>query len=160
VYGTFEQSANGGAPGSLLFAKEFVMWKLALIAMGFAACASGTRALDLETAQRAGARLDLTATAVDGAMAITPSAKSPRLPSADRIARRIRFELGDTAQAKVEMCITPEGRVARVALLESSKLAAFDQALLRDTAEWQFAALPGPSTIEHCRAMKISYRAW
>jgi TonB family protein len=137
------------------------MWKLASIAIVCAACASGTKGLDLENAQRASVRLDLTATPTDGtAMAMTPSAKSPKLPSVDRIARQIRFELGDTAQAKVEMCITPEGRVARVALLESSKLAAFDQALLRDTAEWQFAALPGPSTIEHCRKMKIDYRAW
>ena len=136
------------------------MWKLASIAIVCAACASGTKTLDLETAQRASVRLDLTSVPADGAIAMTPSAKSTRLPTVDRMAKKIRFELGDTAQAKVEMCITPEGRVARVALLETSKLAAFDQALLRDTAEWQFAALPGPSTIENCRAMKIEYSPW
>ena len=136
------------------------MWKLASIAIVCAASAAGTKGLDLETAQRASVRLDLSAMPADGAVAMTPAARSPKLPTVDRMAQQIRFELGETARAAVEMCITPEGRVARVALLESSKLAAFDQALLRDTAEWQFAPLPGPSTISHCRAMKIEYRPW
>jgi len=115
--------------------------------------------LDLENARSAGVSLDLSAPA-QGAVAVVSTAIDTKVPNVDQIGRRVRFELGDTARAKLEMCIKPDGRVARVALLETSRLAAFDQALLRDATDWQFAALPGPSTIEHCRPVNIEYRAW
>ena len=139
------------------------MWKLAslvLVSALVVACAAGTQGFDLETAQRAHVQLELSAQPADEAVVVKRHVIAPKLPRVDRIAQRVRFELGDSATARLELCVKPDGGVARVALLESSQLAAFDQALLRDTEEWQFAALPGPSTMTSCRAVKIEYGDW
>lgn len=135
------------------------MWKFAVLSLLISGCAIGTQGFDRETAPRAHVDLDFTASA-DGARSIKQPAVDTAVPTVDRMARRVRFELGDAASAKLELCVTPEGKVSKAALLESSKLEAFDQALVRDAATWQFATLPGPEGLETCSATKIEYHPW
>lgn len=136
------------------------MSKLAgLLCLLLAACAAGAVGVDRETAPHAAPRIELIAPA-DTAR-VFPAAKDPRLPSADRIARRIRTELGEVASAEVRMCVAGDGRVQGVQIVRGSAFAAFDQALVHDVAEWQFSGMPGSNTanLRSCEITVISYRS-
>ncbi len=127
----------------------------------FSACATGaTPLLDPhDSAPRAQVQLDFTAPATDGAVGASfPAVVEPRLPSADRIAPRIRTLLGETASADVHLCVAPAGNVTSVALARGSTMPAFDHAMMNDVTAWQFAAQPGPATVRTCERFTISYR--
>lgn len=100
-------------------------------------------------------------TAAADTVRVFPVAENPRLPSADRLSRRIRAELGEVASADVRLCVAPDGRVRRIELVRGSSLAAFDQAVMRDIADWQFLVFPGSSSTVHlrnCEIVTIEYR--
>jgi TonB family protein len=127
-----------------------------LLVLALPACAA-TTALVPAPASHTGAHLDLSAR--DGSLAPAfPEAIEPALPSVDRISREVRAQLGDTAVADLDLCVSPAGKVTRVAIAKSSTLAAFDAALLHDAEHWQFDALPGPDTVQSCRRATIEYR--
>jgi TonB family protein len=84
---------------------------------------------------------------------------SHRVPSVDRIAYAIRMQLNGLATAELDLCVAPAGNVVAVTLAKSSSMTEFDAALLRDARRWQFATLPGPSSVQHCRRQLIEYRA-
>jgi hypothetical protein len=97
----------------------------------------------------------------DDTSKVFPIARNPQLPSADRMSDAIRSGLGDVASADVRLCIAPDGRVQAVDLVRGSSLAAFDEAVLHDAAEWQFSGMPGSSTpmgLRTCGVTTISYR--
>ena len=74
------------------------MWKLVSLVVVSAvvvACAAGTQGFDLESAQRAHVQLDLSAQPANEAVAVERHVIAPKLPRVDRIAQRVRFELGD-----------------------------------------------------------------
>jgi TonB family protein len=137
-----------------------MMSKLALLSLCLlvAACATGGLAVDRETAPHAVPRIEMTAVA-DTAR-VFPVARAPELPSADRIARKIRTELGEVASAEVRLCVTADGRVESARIVRGSSLAEFDQALLYDMADWQFSGMPGSNTahLRSCEIATISYR--
>lgn len=122
------------------------------------ACAAGTKLIEADRTASSGtpARLDFAVTAAEEASGF-PRVRDPRLPSVDRIGSRVRAELGDTATAAVELCVAPSGQVTKVELVESSTLAAFDAALLRDATSWRFASLPGPATLQTCSRATVTY---
>ena len=131
------------------------MLKLSLLSLSLAACATtGATTLDRDAAPRAKVKLDLAAT---GADTVFRAALDPQLPSVDRIARAVRLNLGATASAELDLCITPAGGVKHLRLVRGSSYTAFDQALLRDAAAWQFASLPGPDTVMSCSRATIAY---
>lgn len=92
---------------------------------------------------------------------VFPVAKDPQLPSADRVSRLIKSELGGLASADVRLCVSPDGRVDQVQIVRGSSLFEFDQALLRDVPTWQFSELPGTSAagLRTCEIRTISYRS-
>jgi hypothetical protein len=121
--------------------------------LSFAACATGGVARD--TAPPVHVVLD------DDTSTIFPAARNPQLPSADRLSSTIRSGLGEVASADIRLCVRPDGRVQAVDLVRGSSVAAFDEAVLRDAAEWQFSDMPGSSTpigLRTCRVATISYR--
>jgi hypothetical protein len=125
----------------------------------FAACAgAGAMHLDRETSSHAAPRFKLIA--VPDTSQAFPEAKQPRLPSADRISRQIRNELGDVASADVRLCVARDGRVARVDLVRPTRFVEFNRALVDDIPDWQFSALPGSATdaAPHCEVATINYR--
>lgn len=133
---------------------------LALALLPTTACA--TTGIPAERdAHALGARVELDfAHAADStARAVFPAARDPRLPSADRIARRLAFLVGDTgaAAADVDVCVAPSGRVASAALARPSGIATFDRAVMADVGAWQFAAMPGPDSVKSCERLTISY---
>ena len=134
------------------------MSKLALI-FSFStltACAAGsTLGLDRQTAPRSGVHLELAGT--NGAASEFPAALDPAVPSVDRIGREVRGTLGDHAVAQLDLCVSPSGRVTKLALAESSSFDEFDAALLRDAQSWRFAAMPGPDTIQICQRARVTY---
>jgi TonB family protein len=118
----------------------------------FAACATGGVARDPSAVRVV---LD------DETSKIFPAAKNPQLPSADRLSDTIRAGLGEVASADIRVCVRPDGRVQAVDLVRGSSLAAFDEAVLHDAADWQFSGMPGSSTpigLRTCRVATISYR--
>jgi TonB family protein len=131
------------------------MFKLAILSLSLAACATtGATALDRDSAPRAKVKLDLAMTGADTSF---PAALEPQVPTIDRIARAVRLRVGDTATAELELCVTPAGTVKHLRLARGSSYAAFDQALLRDAAAWQFASLPGPDNVMSCSRATIAY---
>jgi hypothetical protein len=128
-----------------------MMSKLAVFCLLFAGCAAGAGAgVDRATKPHV-------APVAMVAMSDTagfPAARNPRLPSADRIARQIRSELGDVASADVRLCVAPDGRVQIVQIVRGTSLGDFNDALVRDVSDWQFSA----TNLRACEIATISYR--
>ena len=140
-------------------AEKEIFMRAILLAVSLSACAT-TGALDHSadaTGSTSRVQLDFSARAED-AKATFPAVMQPRLPSADRIAPRLATLGGDSLSADVRLCVRPDGKVANATLSQSSQVVAFDQAMMRDVAEWQFAAMPGPATLKTCEDFTISYR--
>lgn len=134
---------------------------LGALCLTLGACAAGGGGkIDRETAPRAAARFEA-ATPPDTSQ-VFPAAQNPQLPSADRMHKVIRSELGAVASVDVRLCIAPDGHVQAVNLVRGSSLAAFDEAVLHDVADWQFAGMAGSSTfsskLRTCEVATISYR--
>jgi hypothetical protein len=91
------------------------------------------------------------------ALQITPSPIDPRMPSVDRLASRIRAELGTTASTDLHVCVRPSGKVASVTLVGGSAMPDFDLAMVKDASAWQFTSMPGPDTLQTCRTVTIAY---
>jgi TonB family protein len=92
---------------------------------------------------------------------VFPVAKDPQLPSADQLQRRILPEIGDVATADIRLCVGPEGRVRNVELVRGTSLPEFNDAVLRDVADWQFLGMPGstqPASLQSCEIARITYR--
>jgi outer membrane biosynthesis protein TonB len=132
--------------------------KLVLLSLSLAACATTGTALPGESAApRTGVRLDLTAHTDDASSAF-PDAVDTRVRSIDRMAHAIKARYGVTTMtATLDLCVAPDGHVTKVALAEKSSYDAFDHALVRDAAAWQFASLPGPASVESCRRATVEY---
>jgi hypothetical protein len=133
------------------------MWKLVgSLCVLLSACATGG-GLERETGGRASGRF-----AAEDLEPTFPAANSPRLPTADRMSRVIKSELGPVASADIKVCVRPDGHVQTVELVRGSSLAAFDQAVLHDTAEWRFSGLPGSRSdipnLRTCGIATITYR--
>jgi outer membrane biosynthesis protein TonB len=132
---------------------------LAVSCLVFAACAgAGAMHLDRETSPHAAPRFKLVA--VPDTSPAFPQARQPALPSADRIWRQIRNELGDVASADVRLCVARDGRVARVDMVRPTRFAEFNRAVIDDVADWQFSELPGSTSdaAQHCEVTTIHYR--
>jgi TonB family protein len=83
---------------------------------------------------------------------------NPRLPDADQQIAEIREDSGDVASALVNFCVAPDGHVDRVNLLRRSSSPAYDMALMRDVADWQFTGeAPDPSRPETCESATVIY---
>ncbi len=87
-----------------------------------------------------------------------PTAIAPRLPSVDRIARILPTQLGPQADAEIDLCVSNDGRVAEVTLIQGSAYEAFDAALLHDIKEWEFTARPASVAGRTCKRTTVSYR--
>ncbi|MBX3161053.1 MAG: energy transducer TonB [Deltaproteobacteria bacterium] len=127
--------------------------------LSLAACATGGLASDHDTAARAKVNLHLDTMPALGAEQVFPRAVAPELPSVDRISHQVRAQLGDRATAELDLCVSAQGSVTKVAIARSSSLPAFDNAVLRDAEEWRFESLPGPAAAQSCTRATVAYRA-
>ncbi len=116
------------------------------------ACATGTVGMDREASPRTGARLELSS----GAQAVFRSAGEFQLPTADAMSFRVRDRLGDAPEVKVDLCVAADGKVSSVAMVNGTTMEMFDQAVLRDVAQWRFAA--ASSAAPSCTRTTIVYR--
>ena len=80
------------------------------------------------------------------------------LPAADRISHRIDSEHNGAIAAKVRLCVTPEGKVGAVDLLDSSGMAAYDEAVVASIQSWEYASYPAPSDTRVCEKVTVTYR--
>ena len=132
--------------------KVDVMFKLACFSLLVSGCAASGATQDHITT--------VSMTDPANARRAAPMPIDPKLPSVDRIAERVRLELGSEATTDVKLCIRPSGKVASVLLVGGSALPAFDLAVVDDAADWRFPALPGPDTLESCENAKVVYRSY
>ena len=123
----------------------------------FSACAT-TGGLGIDPQPSSRGRVELVPPAAEDTAQVRPQAIAPQLPSADRLARQIDARLGAEASVDVRLCVTPAGKLASAKLERSSTLAMFDDAVLADVQAWQFAAQPGPATLQTCELTTIVYR--
>jgi hypothetical protein len=130
------------------------MFKIALL-LSLGACAAGGLAIDRDAAPHAKARLDLSVT--EPSWQITPSPIDVKMPSVDRLASRVRAQLGTTASTDLHVCVRPSGKVASVTLVGGSAMPELDLAMVKDASAWQFTSLPGPDTLQTCRTVTIAY---
>ena len=91
---------------------------------------------------------------------VFPVAIEATLPGVDKIGGEVRGALGKRATAELDLCVSTTGQVTKARLVTGSTLAAFDAALLRDVAEWRFAAMPGPSTLATCERTRVTYETY
>jgi len=131
------------------------MTKLVL-ALPLAACAAGGVHIDVDSTPHAMPQLSLHAIVPTTRVARLPVA--PEMPNTDRLANQIRHVLGGQAVADVKLCVRPSGKTVSVELVGGSALPAFDQAVVRDALAWQFAAIPGPDSVQSCEVVAITYR--
>jgi TonB family protein len=137
------------------------MSKLVILAsLSLSACAIGGGGFGATRDLAPSAKVQLsTRAAPDGARTAFPRVIAPALPRVDWFAYQIRARLGDDSAATVRLCVSAAGRVTKVALVKGTTFEAFDQALVRDVEEWQFAPQPGPANVEACHQARIAYRA-
>ena len=131
------------------------MKSVALVLM-ISACASTTSVLDRDVGPRTGVQLSLVP--ARDAVQVIPDAIEPRLPRVDRMATKVRYELGDTITAELALCVNPAGTVTEVALTTSTGLSDLDAAILADAGAWQFAELPGDASLRTCQRTTLAYR--
>lgn len=129
-----------------------------LSALLLGACATGTLGLDREVAPRARVTLDLAPHADAEATRRFPALVDARLPSADRLGREIRTELGEAASVEVTLCVAAAGTVETIEITRSSRLPSFDAAVKADAPAWQFERRPGPAGLRSCERATITYR--
>jgi TonB family protein len=130
-----------------------------LLSVALAACATaGLPQSSDPLAPRSHVVLDFGAAPNDDAQLVRPVALDPRLPSVDRIASQLHYELGDTAQATLKLCVAPAGNVTSATITQSSSSTAFDGALIHDITSWRFAATPGLANVQSCSVATVVYR--
>jgi TonB family protein len=121
------------------------------------ACATtGTLGVDPQSSSHA--RVELVPAAADDSHQVVPQAIEPQLPSADRLAHVIDARLGERASVDVRFCVTPAGHVTKATLERGSTMPSFDDAVMSDVVNWQFASQPGPETVQTCETATIVYR--
>ena len=130
--------------------------KSVLLLVLVSACASTTGVLDRDVAPRTGVQLSFVP--APDAEQVIPAAIDPRLPSVDRMATKVRYEIGETITAELSVCVSPDGNVTDVALAGSTGLSDLDTAIIDDVRAWQFAELPGASTLRTCQRTTLAYR--
>ena len=127
--------------------------KLAIPAIVFGACATGGGG----AASPVSASAPAVASSTEQVLA---AVEDPRLPDADLAYAEIRDEAGDEASATVELCVAPDGHVDRVKLKRPSTSSAFDRAVVKDIADWQFGGDKWtPPTKDTCELATINYDA-
>ena len=135
------------------------MFKLAL-SLSLVACVTGSSRGITSQAPRQVGGIQLTMTGgSDGAVKF-PSAIDPALPSVDRMSRAVYATLGDTATAQLDLCITPSGKVTKLALARGTSMPELDAALLADAKTWRFEAMPGPDSVQICDRAEVSYHPY
>jgi hypothetical protein len=129
--------------------------KLVLPSIVFGACATGK-------VSTGGGSLPPAPPGDPGAMTaagpILAAIENPRLPHADQASAEILDEAGDEASATVELCVAQDGHVERVELKRHSASSAYDRAVVRDVADWQFGGDKWvPPSRDTCEIATINY---
>ena len=135
------------------------MRNLISLSLILSACATGGLPSTAEpTGPRAHVQLDFAAADRDDVEPVRPVVLDPKVPSVDRLATQLKYELGDTCGATLRLCVAPSGHVNSATITKSSTSPDFDAALLHDIASWQFAQMPGPANVQSCRIATVLYR--
>jgi TonB family protein len=124
----------------------------------FTACAT-TQPMSTFPDHPTGARLEIrpmAAASEDTHQMLPQLVGDAAIPSAQHLntalhATQDKYELG------VRICVSTTGAVSRVDLTNSSGVAELDQAALHDILGWQYASSPGPSRLQTCAPMTVSY---
>jgi TonB family protein len=137
--------------------KFTAIFSISIASLALAACATGGLTSDRDSAPSARPNLRLDSVPAVGADLIFPKAVTTDIVNANRVQHQVRARLGERATAELDLCVSPQGNVTKVALARSSSLTAFDDAILRDAEEWKFEAMPGPATAQSCTRAIVAY---
>jgi len=128
---------------------------IAIPAIVFGACATGGAGTAGGSKPPVSDADPMTASSTDHVLA---AVENPRLPDADQAFYEIRDEAGDEASATVELCVAPDGHVDRVELKRRSVSSAYDRAVVKDVANWQFGGEHwAPPNRDTCELATIKY---
>ncbi len=80
------------------------------------------------------------------------------LPSVERLSRRIVHEHRGVISAQVRLCVSPDGAVAGVEVVEPSGMAEYDEAVIDTITGWQYASFEGAPEARICQKLTVGYR--
>lgn len=130
---------------------------LALIPVAGCAASAMERGTDLTAEPRAGVRLGLIATESATEPSFPARLTAPTTPmAADRLAHRVRAELGGHARADLQLCVGGDGAVTTAEVVRGSGITALDAAFLADARTWRYQPLAAPSATA-CQKVEIAY---
>jgi TonB family protein len=95
----------------------------------------------------------------ESAAASIPQRAAPAAaPQASRrLVHQVDVELGGRARADLRLCVGGDGGVTSAAVIRSSGIAAFDDALLTAARDWRYVPLAAPEA-QACHVARVSYR--
>jgi len=129
--------------------------RIAIPTIVLGACATGGAGADRGAAPLVSAADPVIASSAGHVLA---AVENPRLPDADQAFTQIRDEAGDEASATIELCVAPDGHVDRVELKRRSASSAYDRAVVKDVANWQFGGENwAPPNRDTCELATIKY---
>lgn len=125
------------------------MLKLAVLLAGLVACASGEPVSQVP-------RTPVIAVTAPAVVAQFPARRSnPELRRARALPAR---GLGENAlTANLEVCVSPRGETASVAVRKSSGDHVLDDALVDDVSEWRYEPFQAPDHSVACRQTTVTY---
>ncbi len=136
------------------------MMKIVAAALVFlpAACASTATTRGPSTPDESRAGIELVLVDSDATQPSFPArlteARTPA--AADRLAHRVRAELGGEARADLRLCVAGDGSVASASITDSSGIEALDEVFVDTARNWRYEPLAAAGETA-CQKVEISY---
>jgi len=131
---------------------------ISLVSVSLAACATTGITPDGSSTEGMKAHFEARpAVAGDDATPWFPALTSEAaLPRAGRLDREIAATT-DRLRLGVRLCVSPDGSVKSIRVVQPSRIEAFDRAALADLQDWHYESFTAPATVEACKQMTVIY---
>lgn len=130
---------------------------LALIPVAGCAASAIERGPAVAAEPRSGVKLDLIVAESSTEPSFPARLTPPTTPvAADRLAHRVRAELGGQARADLQLCVGGDGAVTAAEVVRTSGITALDAALVADARTWRYQPLAA-ATATACQNVEIAY---
>jgi hypothetical protein len=131
------------------------------LAAPLAACAAttGSGLPGADTASAPRLELDEAASRYKVAPTFPKRVSKAELRAADRLSHRIKAEHDGTISAQVKLCVGASGSVDEIAMLATSGMSEYDEAVIAEVGDWQFERFAAPAGTRVCENLTVAYQA-
>jgi hypothetical protein len=135
--------------------KLFIATSLFAVAACATTSTGTTPSADRSSRASTGLRLD--SARVSAPSRYFPKLLSPaRLPGVDRKQHVLKAQAA-RFDARLRICVAPDGTVASVDVDKSSGVTAYDRLLAADVATWEYQSYDAPAHLKVCQRAKVTY---